>query len=121
MTHCVRRIAALVSVAALIFAQLAVSAFACPHAMAPQAVQAADQPPADDCDGMANPNLCERHCDYGSSTVGHEAAAAPALAPAALSWRVDPPTLPDVSRVLIAKRNVSLPPPPLILLGVLRI
>jgi hypothetical protein len=55
-----RRLSAVIAIAALLFAQLAVSAFACPmDASAPAAMSM----PMDGgpCDGAKTPNLCDRH------------------------------------------------------------
>ena len=62
-----RPIAAWLAIVALLFAQLATSAFACPNGDMTVSAQAA----SDECDrGSADlPNLCERHCDYGNASV----------------------------------------------------
>lgn len=123
MNRLVRRFAAVAAIATLVFAQLAVSAIACPHetGSAPVA-QMQGQHSGDDCDEMGNPNLCERHCDYGASSVPSAAPASPALPAAELPWRIEPVEIAAVSRVILDRRNLdSHPPPPLILLGVLRI
>jgi hypothetical protein len=118
-----RRIAALSAIAALLFAQLAVSAFACPLEAGTAAIAQVSAPQSGDgCDGMATPNLCERHCDYGSSSVGYFAACVPALPAAEIAWRVEPPEAPAVSRARLDRQTLQTrAPPPLILLGVLRI
>ena len=81
-----RRLAAWLALAALVFAQLAVSAYACPMAIADPAL--AETPAGGDAQGCpeSNPNLCELHCDYGSSSVSTHAVvhAMPDLAP--LPW-----------------------------------
>lgn len=116
-----RRILAAIAVVALLFAQLAVSAFACPmDAPAPAAMMAMD---GEHCDGMATPNLCDRHCDYGDANVNH---AAPDLAPDVLAlplpWRAAPSPAPAAfTRVAVSCRVRSHSPPPLALFGALRI
>jgi hypothetical protein len=59
-----RTFAAWIALVALLFAQLAVAAYACPRFTAPEAV--ASMP---DCDLPMNANLCESHCDYGSTSL----------------------------------------------------
>jgi hypothetical protein len=59
-----RLLAAWIALVALVFAQLAVAAYACPRMNAPEAV--ASMP---DCDQPMNANLCESHCDYGSVSL----------------------------------------------------
>jgi hypothetical protein len=123
MSRIVRRFAALGAIAALVFSQLAVSAFACPHEAAPEAMaQVSMQPSGDGCEEMANRNLCERHCDYGSSLIAYSWAASPALPAAELPWRIEPIAIPHISRVVLERESLHLhSPPSLILLGVLRI
>jgi hypothetical protein len=123
MSRIVRRFAALGAIAALVFAQLAVSAFACPLERAPEATaQAPMQDSGEGCQEMANRNLCERHCDYGSSLVAYSPPPSPALPATELPWRIEPVAIPVMSSVFRERRNhPSHSPPPLILLGVLRI
>lgn len=125
MSRTLRRFAALAAIAALAFSQLAVSAFACPHESVPAAAQAVPPHEGDGCDSMANPNLCERHCDYGASSVAsvvQAAPVAPALPVAELPWRFEPPVVVSVSRVAVERLALAAhPPPPLVFLGVLRI
>jgi hypothetical protein len=118
-----RRIAAVSAIAALLFAQLAVAAFACPLEAGTAPVVQASAPQTDDgCDGMPTPNLCERHCDYGSSSVGYFAACVPALPAAQIPWRVEPAEAAAVTRASLDRQSLlTRAPPPLILLGVLRI
>src|ERR1700682_6377160 len=123
MKSLIRRIPALSPVAPLLFAQLAVSAFACPlEASTPAMAHASAPPSGEGCEEMATPNLCERHCDYGSSSVGHFAACDPPLPATGIEWRVEPAAIPAVSRASLDRQSLrSRAPPPLILLGVLRI
>lgn len=116
-----RRITAAIAIVALLFAQLAVSAFAC--AMDAPAPSATMSMGGAHCDGMATPNLCDRHCDYGDANVNH---AAPDLAPDVLAlplpWRAAPSPAPAAfTQVALAAPARSHSPPPLELFGVLRI
>src|SRR5690349_14323515 len=116
-----RRLTAFVAILALAFAQLAVSAFACPLERSPHAAMAAMD--GDPCDGMATPNLCDRHCDYGAANVNH---ASPDLAPDVLAlplpWRAAPVPVPAAAaRIVVDVPSRSHSPPPLTLFGVLRI
>ena len=67
MTRRNRTFAAWIALIALVFAQLATAAYACPQLAPPPAAEVA----MTDCDhDMAGaPNLCERHCDYGKASV----------------------------------------------------
>jgi hypothetical protein len=126
MTRFTRRLAAAIAAAALAFAQLAVSAYACPQQdrMAQPAAKAAPAPAATDhCAKTGKGNLCERHCAYGSSSVQSTppAAANPDLTP--LPWRIELISAPAAER-LACKSFIVLPrgePPPLARFGVLRI
>jgi hypothetical protein len=64
MRHRSRALAAWIALVTLLFAQLAVAAYACPRFTAPEAVAATP-----DCDEPMNANLCESHCDYGSTSL----------------------------------------------------
>ena len=62
----IRLIAAWLALGAFVFAQLATAAYACPElGERPVAVKMAG------CDHEMNqsPNLCERHCDYGNTSL----------------------------------------------------
>lgn len=87
MTRTLRRLAAVLALAALAFAQLAVAAYACPKGIdGPSRVQAPAEADAGSGPDISNPNLCERHCDYGSSSVASQAASIPAPDLAPLPW-----------------------------------
>ena len=121
MTRLVRRIAACLAIAALAFAQLAISAYACPSGMEARA-QAVGDLVSGDCEELANPNLCEQHCDYGSSSVHTPSAPSPAADLAPLPWRIEPfmaTSAPSPARSWPLGRRADIPP--LILFGVLRI
>jgi hypothetical protein len=121
MTRLARRITACFAIAALAFAQLAVSAYACPMDM-PDAMHQAGVTSANGCDRPATPNLCERHCDYGASSV--QSSPAPAIAPQLVPspWRVAafvPLSFSTPVREWI--KSIRIEPPPLVRFGVLRI
>ena len=121
MTRLVRRITALLAIAALAFTQLAVSAYACPKDM-PAGAHHAAVVSADDCDMPATANLCERHCDYSASSV--QSSPAPVLAPelVALPWRLEPfVALPFSTTARERLLPPRIEPPPLVRFGVLRI
>jgi len=87
MTRTLRRLAAMSALAALVFAQLAVSAYACPKGMdGPVRAQAPAVAPTESCPDGMNPNLCESHCQYGSSSVATHAMAFTAPDLAHLPW-----------------------------------
>ena len=110
-----RTLAAWFALVALLFAQLAVAAYACPRLTAPEAV--ASMP---DCDEPMNANLCESHCEYGS--MSHDSAkakVAPAAVLGAATWLV-------VSAPAIFDQRPAAPPglatgPPVTRFTVLRI
>jgi hypothetical protein len=85
MSRTLRRIAALLALAALGFAQLAVSAYACPRDTPGQARSVVEAQP-EFCPDRSMPNLCESHCDYGSSTVSTHSNPPPAPDLALLVW-----------------------------------
>jgi hypothetical protein len=121
MSRLVRSIVAGAAIAALAFSQLAISAYACPMDMARSAPSAGDSH-ADDCEMPGNPNLCERHCDYGASSV--QSSPSPAIAPqlVPLPWRVAafvPLSFSVPAREWI--HPIRIEPPPLVRFGVLRI
>ena len=80
-----RTFAAWFALVALLFAQLAVAAYACPLLTAPEAVASMPMP---DCDQPMNANLCASHCDYGSAS--HDSTKAKVSLPAltAFSTRI---------------------------------
>ena len=93
-----RTLAAWFALVALLFAQLAVAAYACPRLPAPEAV--ASMP---DCDEQMNANLCESHCDYGSASLDSTKA------------KVAPPALTGVSMriaVVVSPTSTARPVPP---------
>jgi hypothetical protein len=119
MTRLIRRIASAIAIFALAFAQLAVSAYACPMDMPAGAHQTAETGESG-CDMPGTPNLCERHCDYGASSV--QASPAPAIAPApvAAPWS-EPFISQPFTRAHAWLQPARIEPPPLVRFGVLRI
>ena len=112
MARRTRLFASMVAIAALLFAQFAVSAYACPMM------------------GMGaetemNANLCERHCDYG--TVSLDKAKTPSATPLAvpstarIAIAAFSPQPQVTARTLRATWPAAGPAPPLIRTTVLRI
>lgn len=121
MNRRTRVIAALLAIATIAFSQVALSAFACSKDVARIAV--AEEMPPGHCDQGGNANLCDRHCDYGTTNVGHASldATADVLA-LPLPWRAQAVTTPAPStRVPHALSARSYSRPPLALFGALRI
>jgi len=117
MNRLVRRIAALVAIAALAFSQLAVSAYACAQDR-PQVHGETSMP----CEEIGGANLCERHCDYGAAANGTQAApAAVAIPVATASWRIAPAASLSPTRAWARPFERSIERPPLIRFSVLRI
>lgn len=104
--------ASMIAIVALLFAQLAVSAYACPMA-------------GMGADTEMNANLCERHCDYGNASLDQAKSPSPmALAVQAVAHDAfaAPSTQPQVTaRTLRATWPAAGPAPPLIRSIVLRI
>ena len=124
MKRLVRRITACFAIAALAFAQMAVSAYACPMPMT-EAQTLASESSADPCEMSGNSNLCERHCDYGASSV--QASPVPNSARwRRIAWPVPWRAAPFVALSFSVPVREWLPPariepPPLVRFGVLRI
>src|SRR5471030_1660094 len=91
-----RAIAAIIMLFSLLFAQLAVSAYACPVPNKVQTVETVSMAGMPGCTDMSmdksSPALCAAHCD-----TGHQSAAStstPAVHPfVASSWEVVPPRI----------------------------
>lgn len=126
MNRTLRRLAALIALGALVFAQLALSAYACPLAAGDSgaapggvaAVNCPDMQPAGDAQG----NLCEQHCLYGSASFDKSPppvalfdASAPVLRVA--PWHAVMQDIPSAPRRIAPAATA----PPAILFGVLRI
>lgn len=118
MTRRARFFTALAAAAAILFAQLAVSVYACPME-APSATAAPDG-----CaEWMASANLCRVHCDYGHASFE---AAKPLHAPHVALVAGLRITLPDVAIAWLPAPAPSVapgpsPPPPRWRFTVLRI
>jgi hypothetical protein len=104
----IRPLAAWLALVALVFAQLATAAYACPQMSdRPMAMQAGDC----DRDMSTSPNLCERHCDYGNASVDNPKPA-PAFAIASAFVRaVVAAVLPMQPRAETRARISTGPPP----------
>jgi hypothetical protein len=107
MRRRIRPIAAWVAAFALLFAQLATAAYACPQLVEPVVVAQAP-----DCHGMStSPNLCERHCDYGKASFENpKPIAAPDLAPHFVR-SIALVTVADTPRAL-PRASIATGPPP---------
>ena len=122
MNRVVRRIAAFTTLFAFLFAQMAVSAYACPAERV--ADSAATAAPAGDthCDDLQNPNLCDSHCAYGASAASHAATISFAFVAPSFFWRVEETSV-AVTGVRATDEEFLRyePPAPLTLFGALRI
>jgi len=110
--------AALIAIAALLFSQLAVSAFACPGL---GDMNAAMQAMASDDAAQVDANLCMRHCDEGAKALDAAkpvAALPPALAPVLRLVTIAAPRAPAVH---VATASFAGPAPPFLRTTVLRI
>ena len=124
------RLIAKVGIAAVLFAQLAVAAYACPvltgTSDAVTAVVANDARNAmPGCSEMdtGNANLCLQHCQAGDQSVQttpHAPLPAIALVPLAVVAQLEPPFARGIG-ALSARMERQTSPPPLIRFGVLRI
>src|SRR5258706_14864183 len=122
MTRFSRRIAACLAAAALGFAQLAVSAYACPSQDRDAPAVTKHQTAEEHCAKTATRNLCEHHCDFGSSSLQSASHAVTAPDLAALPWRVELIAAPAVERTACrSPAPLRTEPPPLVRFGVLRI
>jgi len=127
-----KRLIARFSVAAVLFTQLAVAAYACPAVEGPAAVIAATSadamraamPGCEMNDNTGSPNLCLQHCQAGDQSVQTlPQVAVPAFAAVSLIV-VFEPALSEAGRgnaLLPAPPAHAVSPPPLIRFGVLRI
>jgi hypothetical protein len=128
MTRRIRTFAAFFAAFALLFAQLAVSAYACdghgqaaaPKVMAHHEGCAGAMDPGSP---MVNANLCEGHCQYGHASFDNTPPAPAILDTAGPALRLEPAvTAPSAdARPAWRYAPIAAPPPPAILFGVLRI
>ena len=129
-TRAFQRLIAKIGVAAVLFTQLAVAAYACPALLGsdnsmPAAIANDMQTAMPDCEELdvSNPHLCLQHCQAGSQSV--QTAVQVSIPPAAtmLLTIVEPVqsilSLGIIALSVFAERETS--PPPLIRFGVLRI
>ena len=127
-----KRLIAKTAVAAVMFAQLAVAAYACPTIDGPAGVIAdanveamhAAMPGCDMRTGDSNPNLCLQHCQAGDQSVQTlPPLAVPAFAAVSMLTLFEPAvaqTQPGIA-LISAWSHHATSPPPLIRFGVLRI
>jgi hypothetical protein len=130
-THPLKRLIARVSIATILFMQLAVAAYACTGAESPATViSAATMENAHaamagcDMGKPGNPNLCVQHCAAGDQSVQTlPQIPVPAFCAASVLTVIEPvPATTDNGVALLSavpKPDAS--PPPLVLFGVLRI
>lgn len=130
LTRAVKRVAAIVGIAALLFSQLAVAAYACPTVMnsgeLTQVMTAEDMHAAmPDCEesDSGNPNLCLEYSQAGSQAVQ---STPQAPLPAVIMTAVAVVDLPQpanhtgiITLSMLPERETS--PPPLLRFGFLRI
>ena len=90
MSRLERKLVALIAMAAVLFAQLAVAAYACPATLPTSAEPAASaHAPCDDVD-PAQPNLCAQHCHDVAQTTDNVATPHPLLASTLVVRLVEP-------------------------------
>jgi hypothetical protein len=112
-----RRVIGIIGIGAILFAQLAVAAYACPMLTPPQAEVQVSQPTgesAPDAPASDSSALCQRHCQDDQQTVndGAVVAAVIAFVPAfSLPLEVVPPT--PAIQSLAAPSLYDASPPPL--------
>ena len=90
MNRTLRRFAACIALLALGFAQMAVSAYACPRDLESAGPSVAIASDMESCPELANANLCASHCDYGTSAVATHGDSLPPADLAAMPWRFAP-------------------------------
>ena len=106
-----RRLVSVAAVAALLFAQLAVAAYACPGDVG-ASVPAATVQAMPGCEGMGTPApLCASHCSDGAQSFEKPANAgvAPAVMVGTIEWHAIAPVAP--ARVAGGPRARATPPP----------
>jgi hypothetical protein len=118
VTRKYRQFVARLLLAAFVFAQGAVSAYACPNLTEPvSAPMSAEAMP--DCDQMKGldpgaPNLCLAHCQSGLQSFEHspQPAASPAVLPALVVFLPDVAASETSSRACTTLRFTAAAPPP---------
>jgi hypothetical protein len=118
MPRPIRILAASIAACALVFAQLAVSAFVCPGQDGQAALERMSEAGCPDLDPA---NLCQQHCNYGEASVD-SAKPLPGLAQTASAVLWFPATL-AAPHSLVPPGHIvpATGPPPLTLFGALRI
>lgn len=104
-----KRIVSLLALAALVFAQMAVSAHACPMLVEQMQIEASS---SDMC--SPNPALCQAHCQDTQQNVGDHVAPADLIQFVAIFSIASPPLAPPLLQTLLQVRFLVAPgtPPP---------
>jgi hypothetical protein len=114
MTRAARRLSAWLALAAFALSQLAISAFACPKDVEAFALGAPAASHGESCPQHRSANLCERHCEYGSTSVATAGPSPPPPDLALLPWKTAVvPT--GIAAALTPERCLApsaAPPPP---------
>ncbi|MCY7389798.1 MAG: hypothetical protein LH481_17385 [Burkholderiales bacterium] len=114
MTHLTRKIVSLFSMVAMVFAQLAVAAYACPMQFqgldGAVATVSASAPDAGERD-TGSPALCKKHCENGQQNV-NDSPQSPASVSfeTALTLTMQPATSRDAPVAVPSLRNATAPP-----------
>jgi hypothetical protein len=89
----------------------------------PNAVTSSLSGDAAPCGDLQSPNLCDRHCAYGSSATAQATSGSfPPFVATPLPWRIEETSVAVVHPRAYDEEFLRFePPPPLILFGVLRI
>ena len=119
MIRKVRFLTALVTVASLLFAQLAAAAYSCPMSAAAPAAATMAMPC--DLEPVDNANLCDNHCQYGSASFD-SAKSAPLEQAVDTGLRI--PALATLAPPMGSSRSRAIAPaasPPFVRFTVLRI
>jgi hypothetical protein len=113
-----RQFVARILLAAFVFAQGAVSAYACPELAGPGSAPASAEamPDCDQMNGLdpSAPNLCLAHCQSGLQSFDHspQPAASPAVVPALVVFLPDVAASETSSRACNTLRLTAAAPPP---------
>ncbi len=123
-----RRLAATLGIAAVLFAQLAVAAYACTAnagaergmPVAAAGVMHAGMPGCGEPEGGGNPNLCLQHCRQSVQTAPQGSVQAVSAIPVAILEPIQPAFSPGITVwSVVPERETS--PPPLVRFSFLRI
>jgi len=120
MIRKMRFLTAFVTVASLLFAQLAVAAYSCPMSAAPPAAATMAMPC--DLEPVDNANLCDNHCKYGSASF--DSVKSPPAFEQAVDTGLRIPALTALAPRMESSRSRAIAPaasPPFVRFTVLRI